>query len=233
MVQMKSDDIAVVLLDVDGTLIDSNDAHAQSWVEVGAEFGHDIEFDDVRRMIGMGGDKVLPRLTGLEEETEEGQRVLERRGEIFREKYLPLLSPFPHARELLERIRGDGFELVVASSAGEEDLDALLKQAGIQDLIAAATSSDDAEESKPDPDIVVAALRRARAKPERAVMLGDTPYDLGACQAANVPLIALRCGGWDDEALAGAVEIYDAPAELLERYEASCLGVAARRKKGR
>jgi phosphoglycolate phosphatase-like HAD superfamily hydrolase len=224
-------EIAVVLLDVDGTLIDSNDAHAQSWVDVGAEFGYPIAFDDVRWLIGMGGDKVLPRMTGLEEDSKEGKKVLEHRGEIFRGRYLSLLAPFPHARELLERLRGDGFDLVVASSAGEEELNALLKQAGVADLMSARTSSDDAEDSKPDPDIVQAALRRARTKPERAVMLGDTPYDLGACQQAGVRLIAFRCGGWDDDALKGAVEIYDAPAELLERYETSCLGAAARRKK--
>jgi phosphoglycolate phosphatase-like HAD superfamily hydrolase len=227
-----NEEISVVLLDVDGTLIDSNDAHATSWVEVGAEFGYTIKFDDVRWLVGMGGDKVLPRLTGLEENTSKGKQILERRGEIFRGKYLPSLAPFPHARELLERMRGDGFDLVVASSAGEEELTALLKQAGVADLISAKTSSDDAAESKPDPDIVLAALRRARTTPERAVMLGDTPYDLGACQQAGVPLIAFRCGGWDDKALKGAAEIYDAPAEHLERYETSCLGVAARRKKG-
>jgi phosphoglycolate phosphatase-like HAD superfamily hydrolase len=225
----KREDIAVVLLDVDGTLIDSNDAHAQSWVDVGTEFGYDISFDEVRRLIGMGGDKVLPRLTGLQEESAAGERILERRGEIFRGKYLPLLSPFPRTRELLKRMRADGFELVVASSAGKKDLEALLKQAGIADLLPTKTSSDDAEESKPDPDIVIAALRRARGTPDRAVMLGDTPYDLGACQAAGVRFIALRCGGWDDSMLNGAAEIYDQPADLLERYDESCIGVSARR----
>ena len=104
----KRDDIAVVLLDVDGTLIDSNNAHAQSWVDVGTEFGYDISFDEVRRLIGMGGDKVLPRLTGLQEESAAGERILERRGEIFRGKYLPVLSPFPRTRELLKRMRADG-----------------------------------------------------------------------------------------------------------------------------
>jgi phosphoglycolate phosphatase-like HAD superfamily hydrolase len=84
--------VRAVLLDVDGTLIDSNDAHAHAWVDAGAEFGHAIEFAEVRRLIGMGGDKVLPRLTGLEEESDEGARLLERRGEIFRERYLSQLQ---------------------------------------------------------------------------------------------------------------------------------------------
>ena len=223
--------ISVVLLDVDGTLIDSNDAHAQSWVDVGGEFGYDVEFDDVRRMIGMGGDRVLPRLTGLAEESSAGQEILKRRKQIFTDRYLPALAPFPHTRELLERMRGDGFELVVASSAGKEELGALLRQAAVADLVRMRTSSDDAEESKPAPDIIEAALRRANYSADRAVMIGDTPYDQGASSRAGVPMIAFRCGGWDDAALTGAVEIYDAPAHLLECYDRSCIGEAARRKK--
>src|SRR5688500_6972861 len=111
--------IRVVLLDVDGTLIDSNDAHAQSWVDAGEEFGYPIVFEDVRRLIGMGGDKVLPQLTGLSEDSEGGAEILKRRGEIFREQYLAGLSSFPLTRELLERLLADGYELVVASSASD------------------------------------------------------------------------------------------------------------------
>jgi HAD superfamily hydrolase (TIGR01509 family) len=208
----------VVVLDIDGTLIDSNDAHAHAWVDVGREFGHEIEFGHVRRLIGMGGDKVLPELTGLEEDTDEGQRIKERRGEIFREQYLPGLKAFPDARALLERFRDDGHALVVATSASKEDMDALLKQAGIQDLIEEKTSSSDAEESKPDPDIVQAALKSADAEPGEAIMLGDTPYDVEASGRAGVRCVALRCGGWGDAELGDAVAVYDDPADLLARY---------------
>jgi HAD superfamily hydrolase (TIGR01509 family) len=212
---------SVVILDIDGTLIDSNDAHAQAWVDVGREFGREIDFHHVRRLIGMGGDKVLPQVTGLEEETEEGQRIKERRGEIFRERYLPKLEPFPRARELLERFRGDGLMLVVATSASKEDMDGLLRQAGIRDLIEEKTSSSDADESKPDPDIVQAALKSADAEPGDAVMLGDTPYDVEASGRAGVRCVALRCGGWGDADLGGAVAVYDDPADLLARYAGS------------
>jgi HAD superfamily hydrolase (TIGR01509 family) len=208
----------VALLDVDGTLIDSNDQHAQAWVDVGREFGIDIDYDHVRRLIGMGGDKVLPRVAGLEEDSPEGEKIKERRGEIFREAYLPKLKPFPQARELLERLRDDGWTLVVATSASKEDMDGLLKQAGIKDLIEEKTSSSDAEESKPDPDIVQAALKAADAGPDQAVMLGDTPYDVEASGRAGVPCVALRCGGWGDADLGDAVAIYDDPADLLARY---------------
>jgi HAD superfamily hydrolase (TIGR01509 family) len=211
----------VVVLDIDGTLIDSNDAHAQAWVDVGREFGFDIDFAHVRRLIGMGGDKVLPELTGLEEDTETGTRMKERRGEIFREHYLPELQAFPRARALLERFRDDGLALVVATSASKEDMNALLKQAGVADLIEEKTSSSDAEESKPDPDIVQAALKSADARPGEAIMLGDTPYDVEASGRAGVRCVALRCGGWDDADLGDAVAVYDDPADLLESYAAS------------
>lgn len=213
--------VKAVLLDVDGTLIDSNDAHAHAWVEAGRAFGHAIDYPRVRRLIGMGGDKVLPELTGVEEDTEEGRRIQERRGEIFRERYLPSLEPFPRARELLQRLRADGYTLVVATSASTEDMDALLEQAGIADLVEKRTSSSDADESKPDPDIVQAALKSAGARPDEALMLGDTPYDVQASGRAGVRCVALRCGGWGDEALGGAVAVYDDPADLLARYDAS------------
>ena len=210
-----------VILDVDGTLIDTNDAHAHAWVDVLREFGHDVAFGEVRRMIGMGGDRVLPRLTGLSDESEQGKEIKERRGKVFRERYLPSCRPFPGARELLERMQGDGMTLSVATSASKDDMAALLKAADIADLIEAKTSSSDADASKPAPDIVHAALESAGCAPEEAVMLGDTPYDVTASNRAGVRCVALRCGGWDDDALVEAAAIYDDPADLLAHYESS------------
>lgn len=215
--------IRAVLLDVDGTLIDSNDAHARAWVDVGDEFGHQIEFGRVRWLIGMGGDRVLPELTGLEEESDEGRRILDRRGEIFRERYLPRLDAFPGAHELLARLRDDGRKLVVATSASEKDLKALLEQAGLDDLIDESTNSDEAESSKPAPDIVEAALEKAGVPASQVVMIGDTPYDVKAAQRASVRIIGLRCGGWNDRELKGAEEVHDSPADLLNHYGKSIL----------
>ena len=216
--------IRAVLLDVDGTLIDSNDAHARAWVDVGDEFDHEIEFGRVRWLIGMGGDRVLPELTGLEEESDEGRQILDRRGEIFRERYLPQLRAFPDTHALLERLRKDGRKLVIATSASGKDLKALLKQAGLERLIDDATNSDEAEESKPAPDIVEAALEKAGVPVGDVVMIGDTPYDVKAAQRAGVEIIGVRCGGWDTRDLKGAREIYADPADLLANYESSLLG---------
>ncbi|MEX0891291.1 MAG: HAD family hydrolase [Gemmatimonadota bacterium] len=217
-------ELHAVLLDVDGTLIDSNDAHARAWAEVLEEFGHEAGFEEARPLIGMGGDKVLPALTGLAEESPEGQRILARRGEIFRERHLRELRPCPGARALVERMRAAGLELVVATSASQEDLQPLLEQAGVADLIEQTTNADDAEDSKPDPDIVAAVLRCTGRAAEHVLMLGDTPYDVEAAHRAGVGVVAVRCGGWGDADLEGAMAVYDDPAAILARWEESPFG---------
>ncbi len=223
-VDVREQPIEGVILDVDGTLVDSNDAHAQSWVEALAEHGHDVPFERVRPLIGMGSDKVLPAASGLDVESEEGERITERRKQIFKERHVPRLRAFPGVRALLERMRADGLELVVASSATEEDLKPLLEIAGAEELIERSTSSDDAEESKPDPDIVRAALASSGLPADQVLMIGDTPYDVAAGARAGVGVIALRCGGWTAEELAGALAVYEDPADLLAGYESSPLG---------
>jgi phosphoglycolate phosphatase-like HAD superfamily hydrolase len=119
----------------------------------------------------------------------------------------------------------EGLTLVIATSAGSDEMRALLERAGVADLIEDATSSRDVESSKPDPDVVGAALRKGRLRADEVVMIGDTPYDIEAATRLDVPTVALRCGGWwDDYALSGAVAIYDDPADLLAHYHESPLG---------
>lgn len=215
-----------VIFDVDGTLVDSNDEHAKAWVESLAEFGFEIRFDEVRRLIGMGGDKILPKLTGVEEDTDEGARMTARRAELFKLKYRPQLKAFDGSKELLALLREKGKRLVVASSARGDELKHLLKIAGATEYIEDATSSSDAENSKPDPDIVKAALDSLKLSPAEVVMIGDTPYDIEAARKAGIHTIAFRCGGWPDTGLEGAVAIYDGPADLRERLDTSPLGGA-------
>ncbi len=219
--------LEAVLLDLDGTLVDSNDAHALAWVEALTEDGHrDVTFDRVRWLIGKGGDKLLPELTGIDKESARGKDIQKRRSEIFKRTYLPQLRPFPGARALLQRMHDDGLRLVAATSANEDEMEALLEKTGAADLFFRATSSDEADRSKPDPDIVHAALRKAGCRPGAAIMLGDTPYDVDAAGKAGVRLVAVRSGGWPDEKLRGAVAIYDSPESLLAQYEQSPFGDA-------
>ena len=215
-----------VLLDVDGTLIDSNGAHAESWSETLREFGFRVPPEQVRPLIGMGGDKVLPKLTGVDLDSEQGKALAERRATLFRERYIPRLRPTPGARELLDRLRQEGLRLVVATSAGEEELRPMLEQVGLQELLARKTSSDDADNSKPDPDIIVAALRKGGLRPDAAIMLGDTPYDVEAASRASVHTVAVLSGGWDADALTGAIAIYDHPADIVAHFTASPFAAA-------
>ena len=213
--------ISTILLDVDGTLVDSNDAHAQAWVSAFTEAGLNVDFDRVRRCIGMGADKLLPEVANIREDDPLGRHISRRRGEIFRREWLPQLKPQRDAARLLAALKDRGFTLVAASSAKRQELEPLLDIAGGAWLMDEQTSSDDADASKPEPDIIHAALERARAHPSEAVMIGDTPYDVEAAARAGVGTIAFRCGGWSDEPLRGAIAIYDGPWDLLAQLDSS------------
>jgi phosphoglycolate phosphatase-like HAD superfamily hydrolase len=212
--------VRAVLLDIDGTLVDSNDAHARTWVDALTQFGHPVSFERVRRLIGMGGDKLLAEI-GIDKQSPLGRRIDERKAELFARDHLPHLAGFPQARELLVRLIDVGLTLVVATSAKKAEADALLDRCNARDLVPTRASSDDAESSKPAPDIVEAALALAHVPPEAALMLGDTPYDVRAARRAGVHCVGLRSGGWGDDELDGALVIYDDVADLLAHFESS------------
>jgi aminoacyl-tRNA hydrolase len=216
-----------VILDVDGTLVNSNDAHAHAWVEAMHENGYDVSFEKVRPLIGMGGDKVLPEVLGIQKDSEEGKKISQRRKEIFMKQYLPTLQPFPCAMELLQRMHNDGLKLAIATSAEPDELQALLGVIGphASDLFEKETSSKDASKSKPDPDIMHASLQRTGFSAEHVLMIGDTAYDIESAAKVNVKTIALRSGGWSDKDLAQAIAIYTDTADLLAHYDTSPLGV--------
>jgi HAD superfamily hydrolase (TIGR01509 family) len=210
-----------VLLDIDGTLVDSNDMHAQAWVRALCEAGIPVELAAVRRLIGKGADKLLPEVAGINADSEKGKAISKRRGEIFESEFLPKLRPFPGVKDLLARMRKEGLKLAVASSSEKDQLKSLLRVCGADAFIHTTTSADDAENSKPDPDIVHAALVQLSHPPEQVILLGDTPYDVEASLKAGIRVVAVRCGGWGDEDLKGAVRIYDDPADLLARFDDS------------
>lgn len=221
---MNTKPLKAVLLDIDGTLLDSNDAHTDAWVQALAHHGHAVLRDQVRPLIGMGGDKVLDELAGLDEQSEQAKAISTERREWVSAR-LDTLSPTSGARALLERLSTLGLRLVVATSATGEELEGLLRQAEVDDLIDDASTSNDADASKPNPDIVMAALDKAGVSPDEVLMIGDTPYDIQSARAAGVETIALRCGGWwNDAALHDAVAIYDDPLALLEQLDDSPIG---------
>jgi HAD superfamily hydrolase (TIGR01509 family) len=201
--------------------VDSNDAHAEAWSRALIEHGLQVNVRDVRPLIGMGGDKLLPAIAQIEEASSLGVALAKRKKELFNAA-LPGLRPTRGARSLLEYLRDRDIDLAVATSADMREMRALLQQAGVADLFSTRATKDDAEESKPDPDIVLAALARAGARPESTIMVGDTPYDIEAARAAGIAAIALRCGGyWTDADFSGAIEIHDDPAALLTAVSTS------------
>ncbi len=217
-----------VILDVDGTLVLSNDANAQAWVKAFAEFGYNVPFEQVRPLIGMGGDQLIPQVVpGLTKDEGDGKAISARRKELILSHYGPKLVSANGTRQLILPMQQAGLRLIVASSATSQEMQVLLKVAQVDDLLKEVTTSSDAEASKPAPDIVAVALSKLKLEPDQVLMLGDTPYDIQSAGASRVGVIALRCGGFDDAALAGAKAIYDDPADLLAQYADSPLGKTA------
>ena len=202
--------MAAVIFDVDGTLIDSVDLHARAWVETLAHFGIEAAFEDIRANVGKGGDQLAPGFAPPDLLAETGEAIERYRSELFKSAYLAQVRPFPRVRELFERIRADGTSILIASSSKAPEVAAYLKIAGVEDLVDASTSSDDAERSKPFPDIFAAAL---------AKVPGLAP------EAAGVACVGVLCGGFSEASLeqAGCVAVYRDPAALLEGYAVSPL----------
>ena len=216
-----------VIFDIDGTLLDSVDLHAEAWREAFREFGHEIAFEKIRSQIGKGGDQLLPVFLTPQELKEKGKALQDFRGSLFKEKYLPRVKPFPEVRELFEKIKGNGQKLALASSAKGDELKELEQIANIEDLVEVETSSADAERSKPHPDIFEAALDRMGGKVRRedVVVVGDSPYDAEAAQKAGLRTIGVRCGGFPEADLrqSGCIAIFGGPSDLLKKYEESPL----------
>ena len=212
--------IRAVLFDIDGTLVDSNDLHAEAWVEAFKRFGHEVAFDDVRWQIGKGGDNLIPDT--LPEVSSDEQEQLERfRSELFKEAYLERARPFPGVCELFRKLDADGVRIVFASSAKENEVAHHKTAIGCGELVASETSADEVEQSKPEHDIFAAALKAAGVVKDAALIVGDTPYDVAAGRKLGLPVIAVRAGGFSDESLreAGAAAIYDSIEEMAARYE--------------
>lgn len=214
-----------VIFDVDGTLVDSVDAHARSWSAVLAEFGHPVEYAAVRRQIGKGGDQLMREFLTEEEIHRAGQDIERRRKEILLRDEMPGVRGFPGVRELFQRLLADGRRPVLASSAAGDELATYKERAGIADLVDLETSKDEVEESKPQPDIFAVALKKLALPPEQAIVVGDSPWDAMAATRAGLRTIGVRCGGFADEELleAGCIALFDGPADLLARYAESPL----------
>lgn len=218
--------IKAIIFDVDGTLIDSVDLHARAWQEALAHFGKQNPYEKVRYQIGKGGDQLMPVFLSEKEIEEFGKELEKYRGDLFKNEYMSRVKAFPAVRELFERIERDGKHIALASSATGDELKVYKKIANITDLVEEETSKDDADKSKPHPDIFEAALARLGDPPlEQTIVVGDTPYDAQAAGKAGLRTIGFLSGGFPEEDLraAGCFIIYKDPADLLAHYDESPL----------
>lgn len=204
-----------IIFDIDGTLLDSNDAHAACWVQALGEYGHEVPYETVRELIGKGADHILDDL----QVTESRDEIVERRAQLFLDEHLSQCMATPGVRSLLKELRARGLRVAVATSASDAEVQKLLTQAGVEDLFEIETTADDVDASKPDPDVIVAALDKLGMKPSEVIMIGDTPYDIIAAKRAGVSTIAMRTGGWFDAELVGCSAVVDDPRDLLIRLD--------------
>lgn len=213
------------IFDLDGTLVDSNDLHAEAWQEAFRHFGKEIPLAQLRSQIGKGGDQYLPTFLTPQELHEIGPELNQFRGDLFKRKYLERVRPFPKVRELFERLRADGKRIVLASSGNGDEVEHYVGLMEIGDLIEGRTTKSDVRHSKPEPDVFLQALNQLHLSAPEAIVIGDTPFDIEAAKKILLPTIALLCGGFSEDALraSGAVAIFRDPADLLASYQRSPL----------
>ncbi len=218
--------LVAAIFDIDGTLTDSVDIHAMAWQEALRHFGHQVSYERLRRQIGKGGDQLLKTLLSPKDLQAHGEELDQFRSDLFKRKYMKLIKPLSMVPELFQRIREAGVQIVLASSAKKDEVEYYQKLLGIEKLVEQDTSSDDAERSKPHPDIFAAAMQKLGSPPaQQVIAIGDTPYDAQATAAISIACIGVLSGGWTDQALreAGCIAIFRGPAELFARFDDSPL----------
>ena len=216
-------DAEAIIFDVDGTLVDTVDFHAEAWRQAFSKFGLEIGFQEIRGQIGKGGDQLLPVFLSREQLDREGEEIEALRSRLFKRDYLPKVRGFPDVKELLETLSNHGAIVALGSSAKGEELEAYKKAAGIERLRLVEVTSDDAEKSKPHPDIFEVALQKTGTAAAGTLVVGDTPYDAQAAAKAGIRTIGVLCGGFDEALLrdAGAFEVYGGPTDMLRAIKAT------------
>jgi phosphoglycolate phosphatase len=207
--------VDTVVLDVDGTLVDSVYTHVHAWCRAFHAIGTDVPSWRIHRAIGMGGDRLVTEVAGERVEHALGDEVRRLHGEFYEELF-PSVRALPGATDLLAQLSKLGLGVVLASSGSGEHTALAVELIGANDLDTPVVTSSDVDESKPAPDLVEAALERAGSRD--AVLVGDSVWDVRAAIAAGIPAIGLRCGGFSEAELrdAGCTAVHDGPADLVE-----------------
>lgn len=214
-----------ILFDIDGTLVDSNNFHVLAWAEVLRAAGHEFRLARIHAGVGKGADNLVKGLLP-DAEPAEIQALGKAHDKVFAREYMHRLKPFPGARELLKRCHQEGLKVILATSAGEREVERHLDVLDACAFVDGWITADDVDCSKPCPDIYEAAARKAGVAPDDALAIGDSPFDIESATAAGIRIVAVRSGLFPDEDLRGAIAIYDNVEELLDRFEDSPLSRA-------
>ena len=206
------------ILDIDGTLVDTNYQHAVAWYRAFRQNDIVLPVWRIHRHIGMGGDQVIAALTDEQTDDEKGEDIRAAEKALYM-AMIEEVEPLEGARELIQRLKDAGKTVVMASSAKDDEVDHYLDLLDARELADDWTTSADVEATKPEPDLVRAALDKGDTEASDAVMLGDTPWDCEAAKRAGVATVALLTGGFSEQELtdAGAVAVFESISELLER----------------
>ena len=212
--------MAIAILDIDGTLVDTNYHHAVAWYRAFRQGGIVLPLWRIHRHIGMGGDQLVGALTDADTEHDSGEQIRAAEKVLYME-LIDEVEPMAGSRELIEELKRRCHSVALASSAKPDEVDHYLDLLDARELADAWTTSGDVENIKPEPDLVQSALERVGGDPEDAVMVGDTPWDIDAAQRAKIPTIAVRTGGFGAEELweAGAVALFESVKELLAKLD--------------
>lgn len=208
-----------LIFDVDGTLVDSNEGHARAWIEAFEHFDKHFEYGDVFAHIGKGGDLLVPDLLNAKEMQRFGEKVQKYRRDLYKKKYIEEVKPFPRVREIFESLRSRGVRLALASSSNLDEVEYYTRLLAVGDLLQGSTSKNDAEFSKPSPEIFRAALERVGTDDAFTMTVGDTPYDVLASHRCALPIIAVLSGGFGPDALSKAEFLFDGVEDIVRKID--------------
>ena len=213
-----------VILGLEGALVDSREASTLAWLVALHDSGHDVSIDLLRHLSGVACDEMLRIVAGVRADSVEGKQIMRQQEKIFRTWYLPRILPFVGARRLLQRMKSDGLRVVALSGGNADTAPDLVRASGVADLLDDVVCADGGPRDEALAEIIGATISQCSCTRENIVLVGDSPYDVAAGERAGIDVVALRCGGWTDATLQGALAVYEDHVHLLTQFQSSPLG---------
>ena len=213
-----------VILGLEGALVDTREAATLSWLVALHDGGHEVSIDLLRHLSGVSATELLRIVAGISADSTAGRDILRQQDRIFRTWYLPRILPFVGARRLLQRMKSDGLRVIALSGGTADAAPELVRASGVADLLDDVVAADGEPRDAVLNEVITSVITLCGCKREGVVLVGDSPYDVSAGERAGIDVIALRCGGWTDASLQGAVAVYEDHVHLLSQFQTSPLG---------